>query len=201
MDSIDTSEQLHQHIHALIAIEPRFAQAYQRAGVPKLRRKHGGFASLFASIVGQQLSGAAAATIFARLEQAGLTTPEGVAAASDAALREQGLSGQKVRYVRSLVAHDIDYVALPYMTDSQVIEVLTAVTGVGCWTAQMYLLFALGRADVLAVDDLAIKVAVQRLFALDERPTPKQLSQLSRCWSPHRSAASLLLWAYYGLER
>jgi len=76
--------------------------------------------------------------------------------------------------------------------------VLTAVTGIGRWTAEMYLLFSLGRVDILAVDDLAIKVGAMDLLGLDDRPTPKQLRLLSEPWSPYRSAASLLLWSHYG---
>lgn len=87
---------------------------------------------------------------------------------------------------------------MPY---EEAIEVLTAVIGIGRWTAEMYLLFSLKRADVLAVDDLAIKVAAMALLGLTERPTPKQLKNLTQDWSPHRSAASLLLWSYYGLLR
>ena len=84
------------------------------------------------------------------------------------------------------------------MSDGEVIDTLTAVTGIGRWTAEMYLLFSLGRADILAVDDLAIRVAAMALLELPERPTPKQLKVATQSWSPYLSAASLLLWAYYG---
>ena len=111
------------------------------------------------------------------------------------------MSKQKTRYVRSLVDHDIDFAALATLSDADVITTLTAVTGIGRWTAEMYLLFSLKRADVLAVDDLAIKAAAMQLLGLAERPTPKHLNDLTHDWSPHRSAASLLLWSYYGLLR
>lgn len=196
--SIADSEALLRHIEALIAIEPRFAVVHAQVGTPDLRRRAGGFESMLRAIVGQQLSGAAARSIYAKLQAAGLTTPEDIEAADDEALKAQGLSRQKIRYVRSLVAHDIDYEALASQPDAAVLETLTAVTGIGRWTAEMYLLFSLGRADVLAVDDLAIKAAAQALLGLDERPTPKQLDGLTQGWSPHRSAACLLLWAHYG---
>lgn len=103
--------------------------------------------------------------------------------------------------MRSLIEHDIDFDALLTMGDAEVIATLTAVTGIGRWTAEMYLLFSLGRADVLAVDDLAIKAAAMQLLDLAERPTPKQLQRATESWSPYRSAASLLLWAHYGWLR
>lgn len=195
---IHSSNELAEHIDRLIIIEPKFVPIYQQLGIPDLRRQPQGFAQMVRTIVGQQVSGAAARSIYARIEQAGLTTADAIKAATDDHLREQGLSKQKIRYLKSLAEHDIDYDALARLSDETVIDQLTAVTGIGRWTAQMYLLFSLGRADILAVDDLAIKVAVQALLGLDERPTPSQLTQLTNPWSPHRSAASLLLWVYYG---
>ncbi|MGI9339834.1 MAG: DNA-3-methyladenine glycosylase family protein, partial [Psychrobacter sp.] len=141
---------------------------------------------------------AAASSIWQRLVDANLITPKTLIQADDDDLRAQGLSRQKIRYVRSLVDHDIDYQALTTMSDGEVIATLTAVTGIGRWTAEMYLLFSLGRADILAVDDLAIRVAAMVLLELPERPTPKQLKVATQSWSPYLSAASLLLWAYYG---
>lgn len=195
---IETPAALADHIEQLIQIEPRFGPVYSQVGVPDLRRNSGGFEQLMRAMVGQQLSVAAARSIWNKLEVAKLTTPEAIAQADDDTLKASGLSRQKIRYVRSLVEHNIDFDALASMSDEAVIDALTAVTGIGRWTAEMYLLFSLGRADVLAVDDLAIKEGAKQLLELDERPTPKQLKELSQPWSPHRSAASLLLWAYYG---
>lgn len=199
--TIKNSQELEAHITALIAIDPRFTTVYSQVGMPSLRHNTGGFEQLMRAMVGQQLSVAAAASIWQRLLDAKLTTPQAIRKATDETLRAQGLSKQKTRYVRSLVEHDIDFVALESMPDEEVIETLTAVIGIGRWTAEMYLLFSLKRANVLAVDDLAIKVAAMDLLRLDERPTPKQLKHLTQDWSPHRSAASLLLWSYYGLLR
>ena len=169
--------------------------------MPSLRHNVGGFEQLMRAMVGQQLSVAAAASIWQRLLDAVLTNPQAIIKATDEDLRAQGLSKQKTRYIRSLIDHDIDFAALEIMPYEEAIEVLTAVIGIGRWTAEMYLLFSLKRADVLAVDDLAIKVAAMALLGLTERPTPKQLKNLTQDWSPHRSAASLLLWSYYGLLR
>lgn len=198
MTTLDSSAELKTHIQALIELEPRFAPVYEQVGVPSLRRNEGGFAALLRAIVGQQLSVAAASSIWQRLVDANLITPKTLIQADDDDLRAQGLSRQKIRYVRSLVDHDIDYQALTTMSDGEVIATLTAVTGIGRWTAEMYLLFSLGRADILAVDDLAIRVAAMALLELPERPTPKQLKVATQSWSPYLSAASLLLWAYYG---
>ncbi|KRG34577.1 MULTISPECIES: DNA-3-methyladenine glycosylase [unclassified Psychrobacter] len=201
IQTIENTQQLHEHIMALIVIEPRFLSIYEQVGMPSLRHNVGGFEQLMRAMVGQQLSVAAAASIWQRLLDAALTNPQAIIKATDEDLRAQGLSKQKTRYIRSLVDHDIDFAALEILPDEEAIEVLTAVTGIGRWTAEMYLLFSLKRADVLAVDDLAIKVAAMALLGLMERPTPKQLKNLTQDWSPHRSAASLLLWSYYGLLR
>lgn len=198
---IQDEQKLAAHITSLIAIEPKFAPIYDQVGVPSLRRNEGGFAQLLRAMVGQQLSVAAASSIWQKLVDANLTTPQAITQIDDDALRAQGLSHQKIRYSRSLIEHDIDFAALEMMPDEAVLKVLTAVVGIGRWTAEMYLLFSLGRADVLAVDDLAIQVAAMQMLALTERPTPKQLKLATDSWSPHRSAASLLLWAYYGALR
>lgn len=201
LQTIENSKALEEHIVALTTLEPRFVPVYEQVGTPSLRHNAGGFEQLMRAMVGQQLSVAAAASIWQRVVEAGLTTPKAITKATDETLRAQGLSKQKIRYVRSLVLHNIDFAALATMTNAEVINTLTAVTGIGRWTAEMYLLFSLKRADVLAVDDLAIKVAAMELLGLAERPTPKQLKSLTEGWAPHRSAASLLLWSYYGLLR
>lgn len=196
--TINNAKQLQSHIETLIEIEPRFAPVYEQVGVPDLRRNCGGFEQVMRAMVGQQLSVAAANSIWNKLEQAGITTADSITEAEDETLKANGLSRQKIRYLRSLVEHDINFEALKTMPDKEVIDTLTAVTGIGKWTAEMYLLFSLGRADILAVDDLAIKVGAMDLLQLEARPTPKQLRLLSEPWSPHRSAASLLLWSHYG---
>ena len=201
IQTIENSKELEAHISALININPRFAPIYEQVGVPDLRHNAGGFTQIMRAMVGQQLSLAAGASIWQRLVDRGLTTPTAIHAATDEDLRMQGLSKQKIRYTRSLVEHDIDFSVLETLTDEEVIKTLIAVIGIGRWTAEMYLLFSLKRADVLAVDDLAIKVAAMDLLGLAERPTPQQLKGLAQDWSPHRSAASLLLWQYYGSLR
>lgn len=199
--TIKDQQELDNHINQLIKLDPRFAPIYSQIGVPSLRRNEAGFEQLMRAMVGQQLSVAAASSIWQKLSDANLTSPETILEADDDDLKAQGLSRQKIRYVRSLAEHNIDYQALVMMCDSDVIDTLTAALGIGRWTAEMYLLFSLGRADVLAVDDLAIRVAAMALLKLSERPTPKQLEIAAQDWSPYRSAASLLLWAHYGWLR
>ena len=201
IQTIEDSQELKEHITALIAIEPKFTSVYKQVGVPDLRHNEGGFAQIMRAMVGQQLSVAAASSIWQRLLNTGLTTPQAIHKATDEDLRTQGLSKQKIRYTRSLVEHDINFSELKNLSNEEALRTLTAVTGIGNWTAEMYLLFSLKRADILAVDDLAIKVAAMDLLGLVERPKPKQLKSLTQDWAPHRSAASLLLWDYYGLLR
>ena len=201
VQTLETKAELNTHIQKLIKIEPKFAPIYKQVGIPDLRRNAGGFEQLMRAMVGQQLSVAAASSIWQKLVDANLLNPQTIKQAEEDDLRAQGLSRQKIRYIRSLIDHDIDFVALEIMSDAEVIATLTAVVGIGHWTAEMYLLFSLGRSDILAVDDLAIRVAAMDLLGLAERPTPKQLKLVSAGWSPHRSAASLLLWAYYGKVR
>lgn len=181
----------------LAAREPRLAHALTLCGPLPLRRKPAGFAALLDAIVGQQVSVASARAIWARLDGAGLTGRRAMAAASDDALRGAGLSRQKARYARALACSDIDFDGLSAFEDEDLVRVLTQVPGIGRWTAEIYAMFALGRADVLAAGDLALQVAAQDLFALPARPTDAQLREMARAWSPWRAVAARLLWSYY----
>ena len=177
--------------------EPRFAQALALTGPLPLRRRPDGFAALMGAIVSQQVSVAAARAIWARLEAAGLTAPEAVAAADPEALRAAGLSRQKVRYVTALAGAGIDYGALRAAPSETVVAELTAVPGVGRWTAEIYAMFSLGRADVFAPGDLALQESARMLFALEARPREAALRDMAQGWSPWRAVAARLLWAYY----
>jgi DNA-3-methyladenine glycosylase II len=177
--------------------EARFAEAYALTGPLPLRRREDGFAALFDAIVSQQVSVASADAIWARLEAAGLTAPEAVAAASDETLRACGLSRQKAAYGRALASAGIDFAALRETPTDAVIDTLVAVKGIGRWTAEIYAMFSLGRADVFAPGDLALQEAMRRLFALDSRPTEKRARAMAEAWSPWRAVAARLLWAYY----
>ena len=162
-----------------------------------LRLKPEGFAELFSAIVSQQVSVASANAIWGKLFAAGMTTPEVVAQASEERLRELGLSGQKVRYAHALARANIDYAALQEQPSDDAIKTLTAVSGIGPWTAEIYVMFALGRADVFAPGDLALQEAAKLIFDLPERPKEKAFREMAQDWSPWRSVAARILWAYY----
>ncbi len=188
-------------VAALIARAPPFAHALARCGRPPLRRREDGFAALLRIMVSQQLSVAAAETIWRRLEAAGAAEPDALCALDDPALRACGLSAQKARYARALAAARLDYGALHALPEAEAIAALTEVTGVGRWTAEIYLMFCVGRADVFAPGDLALQEGARLLFALPERPKPRALSAMAEAWSPWRAVAARLLWAYYGAEK
>lgn len=185
----------------LAAREPRFAHALALSGPPPTRLRPDGFAALLGAIVSQQLSVASAAAVWGRVQAATGATPAGVAALSDADLRACGLSGQKIRYARALAAAGIDFEALRAAPDDAVIETLTAVPGVGRWTAEIYLLFSLGRADVFAPADLALQESARLLFDLPARPAPKPFAQMAEAWSPWRGVAARLLWSHYRVAK
>jgi len=177
--------------------EPRFATALTETGPLPLRRKPDGFAELVSAIVSQQVSVASANAIYARVGEAGLTRPEAVRAATEDALRACGLSRPKMRYLRALAEADIDYDALRVAPTDQVIATLTGVTGIGVWTAEIYAMFSLGRADVFAPGDLALQEAARVLFDLPDRPKPASFRAMAEEWAPWRSVAARILWSYY----
>lgn len=185
----------------LAAREPAFARALPLCGALPLRREEDGFAALLRAIVGQQVSVASARAIWARLESAGLTEASVMAAASDEDLRAAGLSRQKARYGRALAQAGIDFKALRDVPDAEVVQTLVAVPGIGVWTAEIYAMFALGRADVFAPGDLALQEAARMLFRLEARPTDKALRAMAEAWSPWRSVAARVLWAYYRVAK
>ena len=181
--------------------EPRFAVMLDLTGPLPLRRSQDGFAALLDAIVGQQVSVASARAIWARLAAAGLTDQAAMAAASDEALRAAGQSRQKARYGRALAQAGIDFAGLRGLPNAEVIATLVAVPGIGAWTAEIYAMFALGRADVFAPGDLALQEAARLLFGMDERPREKAFRQMAEAWSPWRAVAARALWAYYRVAK
>lgn len=201
MRIIDTQACIEEGAAWLGAREPRFAMAYELAAPLKLRRFPDGFDRLLSSIVSQQVSVAAAETIFGRLVAGGWTTPEAVLAAPEESLRGAGLSGQKVRYAKALAAAGIDYEALRRLPTEEVIARLVEVPGIGRWTAEMYAMFALGHADVFGPGDLALQEGARLLFDLPERPKEKALREMAEAWSPWRAVAARILWGYYHIRK
>jgi DNA-3-methyladenine glycosylase II len=176
--------------------EPRFLPALELGPLP-LRRWPEGFGALQDAIIGQQVSLASAAAIRARMEAAGFLGEDACACASDEALRAAGLSRQKARYVSALAQARLDYDALRMVPDDEVVARLVALPGIGRWTAEIYAMFSLGRADVFAPGDLALQEAARVLFGLEARPSEKELRAMSEAWRPWRSIAARALWAYY----
>ncbi|WOI35218.1 DNA-3-methyladenine glycosylase 2 family protein [Tritonibacter scottomollicae] len=185
----------------LAARDPRLAQALSVTGPLPLRRKPDGFAQLLSAIVSQQVSVASANAIWNRLRDAKLTGPRKILWATDDDLRAVGLSRQKIRYARALAEARIDFNALRGIPTADVIAELTQVSGIGVWTAEIYAMFSLGRADVFAPGDLALQESARLLFDLPERPKERALRDMADAWSPWRSVAARLLWAYYHVAK
>ena len=198
---IETLDCVAEGAEWLARAEPRFAHALREVGPLPLRRQPDGFTALLDAIVGQQVSIAAADAIWRRMEAAGLVAREAVAEASDEALRGAGLSRQKARYAKALALSEIDFEALRGLADANVISSLTTVPGIGMWTAEIYAMFALGRADIFAPGDLALQEAARVLFDLPERPRERALRAMAEAWSPWRSVAARILWAYYRVAK
>jgi len=188
----------------LMRRDPILAGAIKRIGACGMadRQRKDHLSALVGSIVSQQLSTKAAATIFGRFvalfSDHHIPGAEAIAAIDDATLRGVGLSSQKIGYLRDLSARiadgRLDLDELETLPDEQVIERLTAVKGFGRWTAEMFLMFRLHRPDVLPAGDLGIMNAIQRLYRLRKRPDPKRILKMGEAWKPYRSVASWYLW-------
>jgi DNA-3-methyladenine glycosylase II len=190
---------------ALAAAEPRFQHAFEQIGVMRRTRPQPfePFNSLARSIVYQQLSGKAAATILGRVFAAAgspdVLSPADIDALSDAALRAAGISGNKALALRDLSEKAKqgvvpDYAKLRRWSDQEIIDHLTQVRGIGTWTVQMMLIFSLGRPDVMPIADLGVQKGAMKLLGLEAMPKPKQLADLSAAWRPHSTLAALYLW-------
>ncbi len=159
------------------------------------------YGTLLRSVVGQQLSAKAAYTIYGRvlnLFGGSTPTPQELLDVDPKLLREAGLSGRKVEYVRDLAAHvisgELELDRLSQLSDDEVIAEITAIRGFGTWSAQMFLIFFLDRPDVLPTGDLGIRNAVRAAYDLDELPTPAEVERIGEPWRPNRSLASVYLW-------
>ena len=198
---IETEADIREGCDWLARTEPRFAHALEHAGTPPLRRREGGFAALLRTICAQQLSVAAADSVWSKLRAAGADNPEVLAGLSEDALRACGLSRPKIRYARAIAEAGIDYPALARLPEEDAIATLTRVPGIGVWTAEIYLMFSVGRADIFAPGDLALQESTRLLFRLPERPQEKALRARAAEWSPWRGVAARLLWAYYRVAK
>jgi DNA-3-methyladenine glycosylase II len=196
---------LKRGLAALAEADPDLAAAIAVTGALPVRSRDPGFGTLLNIIMAQQLSTASASAIWSRLEAAvDPMTPETLLRIHPRRLRTIGLSRQKALYARELAkALDRgapDLAALHEMPDEEAIAALTQVKGIGRWTAEIYLLFALGRADVMPADDLALQIAAQRLKRLSTRPSGRELRSMAEAWQPWRSVAARVLWHYYRIK-
>ncbi len=197
-----SAEQLKADLDALALIEPRYAAALAHVGYPEPRSRATGYVTLFRTIIGQQVSFKAADSIWAKLGATlgDLENPHTILSKTDEDLRACGLSRQKQGYVRSLAelvaSGGLPLHALPN-DDEEAIALLTRVSGIGRWSAEVYLLFGEGRGDIWPAGDLAVQIAVGALLGLPDRPSEKVTRAVAEPWRPYRGAAAVFAWHYY----
>ena len=198
---IATDADIARGLDWLVRAEPRFGEALAITGPPPLRRRAEGFGPLLRIVISQQVSVAAAEGIWKRVQAAGADSERGLSGLSDADLRACGLSAAKVRYARAIAEAALDYPALRARPEPEAMAELMAIPGIGRWTAEIYLLFCVGRADVFAPGDLALQEASRMLFSLPDRPNARALDRMAAAWSPWRAVAARQLWAYYAVVK
>jgi len=197
-----SADQLRHGLDLLAGREPAFAAAIERAGYPEPRIRARGYATLLRTIVGQQVSTKAAESVWRKLEGivGSLDDPGNIARATDEQLREAGLSRQKASYARSLAEEvtsgRLDLANLP-VDDEEATAALVSIKGIGRWSAEVYLLFAEGRADIWPAGDLAVQIEVGRILGHETRPSEKRTRELAEAWRPHRGAAAIFAWHHY----
>jgi DNA-3-methyladenine glycosylase II len=206
MRTLESDKDLAMAIAGLLTIEPRFAAVIATHGPPPLRRMRGGLEGLLRIVTDQLISLQAGAAIWRRIEmELAPFDAAAVAGSQVTSLMKLGLSGAKARCftaVATAVADgNLDFDGLTRLPDADVLTALTALKGIGPWTADIYLLSAMGRADAWPAGDLALRAAAQDLFGLPERPGPPQCVKMAEPWRPWRSAAARLLWSHYRGQR
>jgi DNA-3-methyladenine glycosylase II len=198
---IETEHDIRAGVRALRRRCKVMRRIHDAAGDPPLRRQPAGLEGLARVVVSQQLSTASAAAIWSRVAAAvAPISATRLLAVRDATLQSAGLSRPKIKTLRALAtaAKDgLDFEALATADDADVHAALRAINGIGPWSADIYLMFCLGRADAFAAGDLALQVAAQHAFEHKDRPGPDELLELAECWRPWRGIAARLLWAYY----
>lgn len=193
---------INNHLDQLASVDRDVASALRQVGYPEPRVRPAGFETLLSTIISQQLSTHAAATIRQRVfDSLREINADALLAVDPDALRAAGMSGRKVEYARGLATAitegHFDPDALHALDDASAIIEITRLRGFGVWSAEIYLMFSLGRPDIFPADDLALQVALQKLKNLENKPTTRAARDLTVHWSPWRSAASLLLWRFY----
>lgn len=197
-----SAEQIKHGLDSVAALEPGFARALKVAGYPEPRIRERGYGTLMRTIVGQQVSVAAAASMWRKFEAhvGPELSLERVLESDFDTLRACGLSRQKQGYMRSLcelvVSGGLDFDTLP-ADDEEAIKQLTLIKGIGRWSAEIYLLFAEGRGDIWPAGDLAVQAGLHKLLDLPERPSEKATRDMAEKWRPHRGATAIFTWHCY----
>lgn len=198
-----TRKRLKSALDELAGHDVDLAKAIRLVGYPEERRNPKGFQTLMHIITAQQLSTKAAGTIIGRLHEACAPdlTPETFMRLDDKAIRAVGFSRQKIAYGRGLSqavqTGALDFERMETMTDEEVLKVLTALKGLGRWSAEMYMISSLGRPDIWPADDLAVQEGVRRMKGLKKRPGSKEMDIIAEPWRPHRTAVTIFIWHYY----
>jgi len=199
---VRTKSSIRKAVEALAEREKAFAGVVDKHGIPEPRSSEPGTHTLLRTIVGQQVSVAAARSMWSKLEAAFGSPPDLnlLLAATDEDLRAAGISRQKAGYIRSLaelvISGELDLHALPEDNEDAIAH-LIRIKGIGRWSAEIYLLFAEGRADVWPAGDLAVQIEIGRLLGMKDKPSEKQLREIGERWRPHRGAAAILAWHSY----
>ena len=200
--TLDSEKDLARAVDKLIRVEPRFAGVIGRHGLPPLRRSEAGLEGLLRIVTDQLISLKAGAAIWRRIDaELAPFDAETIVRKRETTLMWMGLSGAKARCFRAVakavVDGRLDFAVLENMPDETVLATLTALPGIGPWTADIYLLSGLGRADAWPAGDLALQAAAHDLFELNARPDQQQLRRLAEPWRPHRAIAARVLWSHY----
>jgi DNA-3-methyladenine glycosylase II len=200
-----SADHLSRSMAALAALEPAFARALERVGVPEPRISARGYATLLRTILGQQVSVSSAQSVYAKLTAllGDIDDPRRLIACDEEALKGCGLSRQKLGYARSLAglvaSGELDLSRLPEDDEAAIAE-LVRIKGIGRWSAEIYLLFAEGRHDIWPAGDLAVQIEVGRLMGLAARPSEKETRAIAEAWRPHRGAAAIFTWHHYNSD-
>ncbi|MDD2431197.1 MAG: DNA-3-methyladenine glycosylase [Firmicutes bacterium] len=189
--------------NSLVALDPTLTPVIDKVGDITVKLNRDYFASLVSTIIGQQLSNKVAGIIWQRLDDLfrGLLVPEQFLVTDSEALRSIGISYRKIEYIKNLASavtnSDLNLQELERLSDQEVIDRLIKLKGIGVWTAEMFLIFSLGRPDVFSTGDLGLRKAVEKLCSLDERVNTEEIVRITNRWSPYRTFVSLHLWKFY----
>ena len=178
-------------------LEKKFELIEKDFGFPSFDPREKGYLALKKTIIGQQLSIASAAAIWRRFIDADIRDEKILNGQADTQLRNLGLSRQKISYLKSLAGSRLDFDKMEVMENEEVIDVLTAIKGIGLWTAEIYCIFSLRRLDIFPAGDLALQEATKYLLDLKSRPLEKEMRKLAKSWVPYRSVCAIILWHFY----